>query len=163
MDKKIKKSTIIIVGAIVFLALALMDISPLGVTGHQLQNRMFRTLSIETQPEEGGIRVREQISVRNYIPGRVRFGSAGVKAMGEYDVLISDFSADALPMELGFMENKQIEVNYLLDTELFEAEYLAGWQKKGEEPAKALERFIKDIIIEFKSEDVPTGRSLCMN
>ena len=163
MDKKIKKSTIIIVGAIVFLALALMDISPFGVTSHQLQNRMFRTVSIETQPEEGGVRVREQISVRNYIPGKVRFESAGVKAMGEYDALISDFSADALPLGLGFMEKALIEVNYLLDAGLFEVEYLAGWQKKGEEPAKALERFIKDIIIEFKSEDVPTGRSLCMN
>jgi len=163
VDKKIKKSTIIIVGAIVFLALALMDISPFGVTSHQLQNRMFRTVSIETQPEEGGVRVREQISVRNYIPGKVRFESAGVKAMGEYDALISDFSADALPLGLGFMEKALIEVNYLLDAGLFEVEYLAGWQKKGEEPAKALERFIKDIIIEFKSEDVPTGRSLCMN
>lgn len=163
MEKKIKKSTVIIVGVIVSLALVLMDISPLGVTSHQLQNRMFRTTSIEARPEGSGICVTAEISVRNYIPGKVRFESAGIKAMGEYDVLIGGFSADGLPLELDFMEKAQLSVSYLLDTELFEKEYLAGWQKKGENPAKALERFIKDIIIEFESEDVPTGRALCMN
>lgn len=163
MEKKVKPSTIIIVGIIVCIALMLMDISPLGVTSHQLQNKMFRISSIEAQPEGSGVRVTAEIFVRNYIPGKVRFGSAGIKAMGEYDVLISGFSADTLPLELGFMEKAQIEINYLLDTELFESEYLAGWQKAGEEPAKALERFIRDIIIEFESEDVPTGKALCMN
>lgn len=83
--------------------------------------------------------------------------------MGEYSTLISGFSANALPLELGFMEKAQLEVSYLLDAERFASEYLSGWQKTGEDPAKALERFIKEIVIEFESEDVPTGRSLCMN
>lgn len=163
MEKKISRRTIIIMGVILFIALALMDISPLGVTSHQLQNRMFRMHSIETAPDGGGIRVKCGISVRNFIPAAVRFDAAQIKPMGEYSTLISGFSANALPLELGFMEKAQLEVSYLLDAERFASEYLSGWQKTGEDPAKALERFIKEIVIEFESEDVPTGRSLCMN
>ena len=163
MEKKIKRSTLIIMGVVLFIALALMDISPLGVTSHQLQNRMFRINSIETVQEGTCLRVTARITVRNYIPGKVCFSAAGIKAMGEYNELISEFSTETLPLELDFMEKAHLEAEYLLDVERFAAEYLAGWQKAGEEPAKALERFIKGIIIEFESGDVPSGRSLCMS
>lgn len=163
MEKKIKRSTLIIMGVVLFIALALMDISPLGVTSHQLQNRMFRVSAIETAQEGAYLRVKTKISVRNYIPGRVCFTEAGIKPMGEYNAVISSFSAGGMPLELDFMEKAQLEAEYLLDIEKFAAEYLPGWQRAGEDPAGALERFIREIIVEFESGDVPTGRSLCMN
>jgi len=163
MEKKIKRSTLIIMGVILFIALALMDISPLGVTSHQLQNRMFRVSAIETAQEGAYLRVKTKISVRNYIPGRVCFTEAGIKPMGEYNAVISSFSAGGMPLELDFMEKAHLEAEYLLDIEKFTAEYLTGWQKADEDPARALERFIREIIIEFESGDVPTGRSLCLN
>ena len=161
MQKKTRSFTYILFISFCAVTLLILLVSPLGITRHQLQNRIFTIENIDIAPQEDMFYVTLDISARSWYPWNVTVDCVRFKSMGEVNMMMDELTTDALPLDLSFGKKQTFSASFAFDFTRFQHEtVLPETASSYEEYAQSL---LRSVGLVFESNDLPTGEALCMN